>query len=458
MDTPTHDHPLCAACRARDTQLEQQAQQIAELQRQLAALMEKVTKLTQLHFGKQKPADPKRRRKHPGKKSGMAGTGRRKPAEPDITNHEALYLAACPDCGTELTNPVASYERIVEDIPLPHQPVITSWEIMRYDCAECGQRVHGSVPGVIPGTRIGPNVLTYVTIERHRFRKPYRLIKESLEIYYGFTISAGEIRDLLERASRLLGPVWNDIVAAVQVGRAVHCDETGWYIDGQRVWAWAYATQNVVLYEIAPSRSTKVAAATLGSNPNRTSIHDGYTGYFSALDGRHQLCWAHLTRDSKDLTHQQPENTERQRLHQTLRFMYRRLLKLYRLSDADWTDWKARQCRGWCEAQLRNLRRARWKDKSCQKLVNRLVKYSFALFSCTHERGIPPDNNHAERVVRKIVIQRKISGGNRSPNFAQHYAKTMSVLETFRLQGKDLIAGLQEAFGRGLAEQAAAKD
>lgn len=443
MQTAVHDHPLCDACRWQAHELERQA-------RRIVTLTEQVAKLQQAVFGKQKPVDPSRRKKQPGKKPGAVSAGRSKPTEDKIANREALYLEACPDCGSELRTPVTSYERIIEDIPLPHQPVITSWEIMRYDCGGCGHRVHGSVPGVIPGTRIGPNVLTYIVIERHRFRKPYRLIQESLETYYGFTISVGEIRNLLERGAYLLGPTWHDVREAVQANRHVHCDETGWWVDGKRVWAWGFATEQVVLYEIVPTRSTAVAALTLGSNPDRTSIHDGYTGYFSALDGHHQLCWAHLTRDSKELTEKQPGSEERQYLHKTLSFMYRRLLKLYRLSDTEWTDWKARQARGWCETRLRELRSIPWKDEQCQKLVNRLVKYSFALFACTYERGIPPDNNHAERCLRKIVVQRKISGGNRSAVFAQHYARTMSVLETLRLQGKDLIAGLQQAFQQGL--------
>jgi len=75
-----------------------------------------------------------------------------------------------------------------------------------------------------------------------------------------------------------------------------------------------------------------------------------------------------------------------------------------------------------------------------------------ALFTCLTEEGIPPDNNHAERVLRKLVVQRKISGGNRSPTHAAIHARMMSVLETMRLDGGDLVATLQTLFTSRIAE------
>ena len=187
-----HDHPLCDGCRELERRYH-------ELEQRVAKLEQSYRKLQQLHFGKQKPVDQDKRQQRSGKKKGASGTGRSRPDESKITNEEELQLETCPDDGHGLGNPVDSYDRIIEDIPLPHTPIVTRWEILRYWCPGCGRLVSGTVPGVIPGTRIGPNVLTYIVIERHRFRKPIRLIVESLSTYYSFEISVGEINNLLDR-------------------------------------------------------------------------------------------------------------------------------------------------------------------------------------------------------------------------------------------------------------------
>ncbi len=93
--------------------------------------------------------------------------------------------------------------------------------------------------------------------------------------------------------------------------------------------------------------------------------------------------------------------------------------------------------------KLKKLQRQTWYDDTCQRLLKRLVDYSQALFTCLDVPDVPPDNNLAERVLRKLVVQRKISGGNRSPTHALAHAKLMSVIETLRLEGNDLLGGLQ---------------
>lgn len=67
--------------------------------------------------------------------------------------------------------------------------------------------------------------------------------------------------------------------------------------------------------------------------------------------------------------------------------------------------------------------------------------------------GIAPDNNHAERVLRKVVVQRKISGGNRSPTHAIIHAKLMSVIETLRLEDGDFVASLSQLLQAGIAKE-----
>ena len=63
-------------------------------------------------------------------------------------------------------------------------------------------------------------------------------------------------------------------------------------------------------------------------------------------------------------------------------------------------------------------------------------------------RGLPSDNNHAEREIRPAVIIRKNSLCNRSENGASVQAILMSVYRTLKLRGLDpletIVAALKD--------------
>ncbi|MBI4130425.1 transposase, partial [Candidatus Roizmanbacteria bacterium] len=53
-------------------------------------------------------------------------------------------------------------------------------------------------------------------------------------------------------------------------------------------------------------------------------------------------------------------------------------------------------------------------------------------------------NNHAERVIRPLVVTRKISGGSRSVQGAQTHMVNMSVFQTIKLKNQPLTPTLKE--------------
>ena len=59
------------------------------------------------------------------------------------------------------------------------------------------------------------------------------------------------------------------------------------------------------------------------------------------------------------------------------------------------------------------------------------------MFRFTQDEEIEGDNNLAERGLRKAVIIRKISNGNRSAKGAEILEVLLSIVETARLQKKN---------------------
>ena len=55
-------------------------------------------------------------------------------------------------------------------------------------------------------------------------------------------------------------------------------------------------------------------------------------------------------------------------------------------------------------------------------------------------------NNFAERMIRPNVIYRNRSFGNRSDRGAQAHGTMMSIMQTLRLQGKDVGENLRQSY------------
>jgi len=82
-----------------------------------------------------------------------------------------------------------------------------------------------------------------------------------------------------------------------------------------------------------------------------------------------------------------------------------------------------------------------------QRLRKRYVKHRDHLFTFLRREDVPPDNNICERVLRKSVVHRKVSGGFRSRWGAEAFATLTSVLQTAHKHGKGPLTALTSLLG-----------
>ena len=405
---------------------------------------ETVEKLQKLLFERQAP----RTRMTRARERIIRGAESYRRAVPSrVDLRKSVSLKQCPDCGSRVSTTQSSRTRLVEDIVFNPKPVATEWTITRHFCAACEKLVEAPVPGVLPRAQLGPNTLTFVVIAKYRWNMPYAKIRDALKISYGLAISEGEVAYILKEAERLTGEKWDEITEAVKLGRSVHCDETGWWVDGQRAWAHVFSSERATLYVIHETRGKGVAEKALGEDFRGVRISD-CLGNYKNLPGSHQICWAHLTREAYENC-ERGKNNERVFLSRELDALYARLRK----ETTDWNELSAQAARAWCERKVDDLLARSWKDPPSTRLVERLETFRAALFACLDSPSISPDNNEAERSLRKLAVQRKISGGNRSWKHAIVHAKLMSVIETLRKEGDDVLSGLQTLVNVGIEKR-----
>lgn len=82
--------------------------------------------------------------------------------------------------------------------------------------------------------------------------------------------------------------------------------------------------------------------------------------------------------------------------------------------------------------------------------MKRLRRHKDALFTFLEHEGVPADNNHAERQISPAVIMRKNSYANGSDSGAATQALLISMFQTLKQRGLNLIEVTEKALGTHL--------
>jgi transposase len=353
--------------------------------------------------------------KRPGKKQGAPGFHRPMPPKEDITSSQTFSLTQCPMCHHAVGVAVESVRKYEEDIVMAPRHTVKEFIITRHWCSHCEEFVRS--PDIPPISRIGVNVLGYILYARYRLRLPIEKIKESLLDLHDFRISKGEISEKLQEAEALFGKDYESIIELIKQASVVYADETGWRMNGENWWLWAYVTKDGTRFQVEMTRGKGIAEEALGSKRDRVIISDGYAAYQN-LPGDKQQCWVHLLRVAKEGSKQ----------------LYEEIAVLYQKLGEELTKPLAERKNSLFERELEKIEEKSYEEEQAKKVQERIKRHHKRLLTCLLYEGVLPENNTAERAIRPQVIMRKIFGGCRSPDGARAHAVNTSVLETLRKQ------------------------
>lgn len=82
--------------------------------------------------------------------------------------------------------------------------------------------------------------------------------------------------------------------------------------------------------------------------------------------------------------------------------------------------------------------------RDAQKVQGRIKRQGAHLLEALLHPEASLTNNHAERQIRPCTVLRKITGGSRSRNGAAATARCMTVIQTLKLQHKNVAEGVRQ--------------
>jgi transposase len=383
----------------------------------------------------------KKRQRKPGQKLGHAGVTRTKPVTIDRVIEQTLE--ACPDCQHALSASQGVTEHTQEDL-IPARVEVTLFKRHRYFCKDCGKIVTAPyAPNEIPNGNIGPHALIQMAILKYHHALPGGKIRELFKELAGLKISEGAVAQALQRLGEWLKVEVNAILQAIGESPHVYIDETGWKVNGKGHWLWAFVNERLTYYKIDKSRGSKVPKKIIPTDYGGILISDFYAVY-NKLPGKKQKCLVHLLREMKTC-YEKNQTKEFLKYYKQLKRIIRDALRLNgkreEIPKVAFLAHIARIKKRFLDWSMRS-----YQDKHLKRLSDRFLKHWFDLLTFLEEPGIGFSNNLCERQIRPNVIIRNRSFQNRSQKGAETHEVLMSLLQTLRLQGQDIIPTLQNAY------------
>jgi transposase len=442
--------------------LAQQDELIARLQQWVQALEERLAKDS--HNSHLPPSSdrfsrqPRSLRKKSGKKSGgqeghQGQTLMFSPCPDEVVVHA---VQRCEHCQADLSQVPASIveRRQVVDVP-PSHLLVREHHSEQKCCPQCQQITIAAFPiEARAPVQYGPRIAAIAVYLVQQQLLPLARACEVLTDLLAVSMSEGTLCDLIARCASNLVEVEQQIKEALISSAVLHQDEPGLYVKGVRSWLHVACTAQLTHDAVHPKRG-KEALDTIGIMPRfqGTSVHDGWRSYFLYACS-HALCLVHLVRELTFLAEEQglswaadlkallldmKEATDQAReqglatLH-SLEVEDWRAQFLALLADADATA---------ATAQAPPGKKGRTKQSAARNLLSRLIEDQEAVLAFLHRLVVPFDNNQAERDVRMVKVQQKVSGSFRSEAGVRAFCRIRGYLSTLRKQGIDLLASLE---------------
>ena len=285
------------------------------------------------------------------------------------------------------------------------------------------------------GAIFGHGFIAWVSYQRLAMRLPFDKIVQLVEDSFGEQVNRATIHLLIARLSFFYIDTERMLIKKILKSPFVHMDETTINIKGASQYVWVITDGTHVVFRLTENRESTIVHELL-KGYSGVLCSDFYAGYDS-VPCVQQKCWVHLIRDLNENLRKSPFDTEYENFVNAVGELISPILQAvekYGLKTRHLHRFNANVDRFY-EKFINNHV---YTSDIAQTFQNRFIKYREKLFVFLDIDGIPWNNNAAERAIRHLAVQRKISG-----SFGQEstpkYLRLLGITQTCRFQNKSLL-------------------
>lgn len=400
----------------------------------------------------------KKSNRHVGGQPGHRGTTLRQVSNPDdIIVH---LLDVCPRCQWPLSaaDTIDNLRRQVFDVR-GGQLQVTEHQVRVVCCQTCRTIARPPFPSSVKAPVQYGAEARAKSLYLHLYQLiPVARTAEAMRDLFACPMSPATVQSAARICARKLIRNEQRTKAAIGQSAVAGVDETGIRINGEMFWVHVARTETLTHFEPHAKRG-KAAFEAIGilNQFKGILVRDGWSSYNWYSQCRHSLCNAHLLRDLTFISEAYPSQklwtSALARLLIEMKdavaaaratgqtgldiALQTSLLKRYDtvLEDA--------------ALQMRAPARAsppRINQLSPRQLLNRLTRHKREILRFMFDFAVPFDNNGAERDLRMLKLQQKISGCFRTATGATAFCRIRSYVSSVRKQSRSVLVALERAF------------
>lgn len=399
--------------------------------------------------GFHKPLTKSQRKKSGRKRGGQKGhTGSTLAfnENPDYVINHPVHTCSC--CGRDLSGQSVDevIRRQVFDIP-PMIMEVTEHLFEEKTCPDCHivtSSADASPDDVRAPVQYGPRLEALCVYLKTYQLLPFKRSAELIRTLFGGTLCEGTLANMINRVSGTLDSSLAAITDILTKADVVHFDETGASVEGANNWVHVACTEKVTLYMMHERRGS-VAMNAMGILPKFSgiAIHDHWKAYYTYVNCTHGLCNAHHLRELTYIHEVVGQDWAKQ--------MIDLLLQIKGAVDTA----KEKNRTGFDDNEISRFirrysmimrmgnavnpapitvpgKRGAPKNTKAGNLVRRLKKHRSEVLAFMYDFSVPFENNLAERDIRMIKVQQKISGTFRGDDRGTNFCRIRSYISTAR--------------------------
>ena len=288
-------------------------------------------------------------------------------------------------------------------------------------------------------------------------------LQELFSDLFHVNISQGTLNNILTRGHHHLESFESEAKEILRQSDVVHFDESGIRVKKHRHWLHVASTDQITCYHIDPKRG-QTAMDEMGvlADYQGYAVHDHWASYYR-YGCQHVLCNAHHLRELT-FAEEQYQQQWAAKLKACLLDAKKEVDDAIEagcssLDSARVTYFDRRYSRllraGLAEVPVlpkgKVKTRGKEKQHKVKNLHDRLVNHKKEVLTFLYDFTLPFDNNLAERDVRMVKVNQKISGCFRSEQGANVFSRIRGYISSVRKQGHNAFNALCDAFeGRAL--------